>query len=171
MAGIFAVAFLGRATLVFNGASAEPPLEEAGVKEALSVANEERCMSPSIAADIKNRLQEVSRREAAAAKTAKELADLKDRVDARLAELETANAAYKANLDAAAAKRDADIAKLAAIYTGMKPAQASAIISKMDPQFSAGLLASIADEQAAAIVAAMPPEKAYLISVLLANGR
>ncbi len=65
--------------------------------------------------------------------------------------------------------RNEDIAKLAAIYEGMKPAQAGQIINEMDSKFAAGLLSAMNNEQAALVVASMDANKAYLVSVILAN--
>jgi len=90
-------------------------------------------------------------------------------IEKRLAELEGANEDLQEKITVVQDARSADIQKLAAIYEGMKPAQAGEIINEMDAKFAAGLISSMNSEQAALVVANMDAQKAYLVSVILAN--
>ena len=128
-----------------------------------------QCLSAEVAAALSERLDSLEKEEKALADKKSALDVYQQQIEKRLSDLNAANTAFTEGIAAHEEARDADIAKLAAIYEGMKPAQASAIIGKMDPKFAAGLLGAMSSEQAAAVVAAMEPETAYLVSVILAN--
>lgn len=127
------------------------------------------CVDPELAAALKSRIAGLDSRETALADRETELKTYEAQIDKRLAELEQANSDLQKNIKFIEDSKNADIMKLAAIYEGMKPAQASQIINEMDAKFAAGLLSSMNSEQAAQIVANMDAQKAYLVSVILAN--
>ena len=172
LAVLFFASFAGRASLmaaeVANPATGEhAPSRVSGDKP----ASPKQCITGELAAEMTARLQKLEIDEIDLASRKAEQSVLDSHTLKRLDELEALNTKYQALLDAIDKQKDADISKIAAIYGGMKPAQASAIIAEMDPKFAAGLLRAIPPEQSAPIVAALPPDKAYLITIILANDR
>ncbi len=61
------------------------------------------------------------------------------------------------------------VARLARIYEGMKPAEASAIMGNLDDQTLLGVLAAMDDVSAAKVLAAMDPTQAARLTRLLAT--
>lgn len=133
------------------------------------IAGVASCVDGELAAVVKDRMYSLDSRETAIADRESELKTYEQQIDKRLAELEDANEKLQANIQVVQDARNADIQKLAAIYEGMKPAQAGQIINEMDAKFAAGLISSMNNEQAALVVANMDSQKAYLVSVILAN--
>ncbi len=167
LAIIFSVSFVGRVAVLASDVTAGMP-DPAPVTHENDSANF-TCVDGALAASVKDRIAALDDRETYIADRSSELKAYERQIEKRLTELEEANMKLKANIETHQSARDADIAKLAAIYEGMKPAQASEIINEMDPEFAAGLLASMNSEQAAQIVASIDSKRAYLISVILAN--
>ncbi len=165
---IFFVSFVGRLAVMASDVSsadgAPPP-----IAPELAAGHGEACVGGELAVAVRDRIISLDKRETAIADREAELKTYEAQVDKRLAELEEANNKLQANIKTVQDASNADIAKLAAIYQGMKPAQAGEIINEMDAKFAAGLIASMNNEQAAQIVANMDSQKAYLISVILAN--
>ena len=165
LATIFTAAFFGRIVVFasdLNDSLTAPP-------DVKSSSSEFTCIDGVLAENVKERIATLDARETDIANRMTEMKAYEKLIETRLAELEKANQKLKGNLEERQVARQADIAKLAAIYEGMKPAQAATIIDEMDPEFAAGLLASMNSEQAAQIVAAIDSQRAYLISVMLAN--
>ena len=167
LAIIFSGSFLGRlavfASDIVNAAADTAPAET------VSTQVEQTCVDGDLAAAIKERAVALDTNEAALAERKATLQVYESQIERRLSELEGANEKLRATLIEHQESRNADIAKLAAIYEGMKPQQAGDIINEMDPKFAAGLLAAMNSEQAALVVATLDAKKAYLISVILAN--
>lgn len=127
------------------------------------------CVDGELASAVKDRMYSLDRRETAIADREAELKTYEAQITKRLAELDEANTDLQGKIQVVKDARNEDIAKLAAIYEGMKPDQAGKIINEMDSKFAAGLLSAMNNEQAARVVASMDSEKAYLVSVILAN--
>lgn len=162
---VFFGSFIGRvAVMASDIAGAGTP---ARVDHAVTPAN--ACIGGELAAAVKDRMYALDARETKIADREAELKTYERQVDKRLAELEEANNKLQTSIKIVQDARNEDIAKLAAIYEGMKPAQAGEIINEMDAKFAAGLISSMNSEQAAQIVANMDSQKAYLVSVILAN--
>ena len=167
LAIIFSASFLGRFAVLASDIADGLPADSAA---ALAPENADfTCVDGDLAAAVSDRIVALDEREARMASRASELKAYEQQIEVRLAELEKANGILKANIETHQSARNSDIAKLAAIYEGMKPAQAADIINEMNPEFAAGLLASMNSEQAAAIVASIDSKRAYMISVMLAN--
>ncbi|WP_425409241.1 MotE family protein [Hyphococcus sp.] len=163
---IFCGSFIGRiAVMASDAASADAPADPAQQAGAPADA----CIGGELAAAVKDRMSALDGRERKIADREAELKTYERQVDKRLAELEEANNKLQTSIKIVQDARNADIQKLAAIYAGMKPAQAGGIINEMDAKFAAGLISSMNSEQAAQIVANMDSQKAYLVSVILAN--
>lgn len=162
---IFCGSFIGRIAVLAEdiaGTGSSDPL-------ATQIAAAGACVDGELAAAVKDRMISLDNRETALADREAELKTYEAQIDKRLAELESANEQLASNINAVQDARNADIQKLAAIYEGMKPAQAGQIINEMDAKFAAGLISSMNSEQAAQVVANMDAQKAYLVSVILAN--
>lgn len=134
-----------------------------------ATASVDACIGGELATAVKSRMEALDSRETKIADREAELKIYESQVDKRLAELEEANNKLQSSIKIVQDARSADIQKLAAIYAGMKPADAGEIINEMDAKFAAGLISSMDSEQAARIVANMDSQKAYLVSVILAN--
>ena len=163
---VFFGSFVGRvAVLASDMVGGAGPKPAAGHAE----AEANSCIGGELAAAVKDRMYALDGRETALADREAELKTYESQIDKRLAELEQANDKLQKNIQIVQDARSEDIQKLAAIYEGMKPAQAGQIINEMDAKFAAGLLSSMSSEQAAQVVANMDSGKAYLVSVILAN--
>ncbi|WP_090522298.1 MotE family protein [Paracoccus isoporae] len=102
-------------------------------------------------------------------------------LDDRRAEIETARAALKAELDRLSAARErqslsrtrdqqevaADADRIVALYQAMKPRDAAAVISSLPEEFAAELLIRIHPDSGARIVAAIAPEKAAVLTTYM----
>lgn len=165
LALVFFFSFVGRLTVI-AAETVEVQSESPGHSNSLA---EPGCVDAALAVVVKERLAALEKNEANLAERNTELKAYELQIEKRLADLKHANTVFTRQIDEKQKERDADIAKLAAIYEGMKPAQASEIMAEMDPKFAAGLLSSMSNEQAAQVVASMDSEKAYLVSVILAN--
>ena len=164
MGVVFFGSFVGRIAVLASEATGKAPGPHAD-----DIAAVASCVDGDIAAAVKDRMYSLDSRETAIADREAELKTYEAQIDKRLAELEAANDKLQTNIQVVQDARNGDIQKLAAIYEGMKPAQAGAIINEMDAKFAAGLISSMNSEQAAAVVANMDSQKAYLVSVILAN--
>ena len=122
-----------------------------------------------LAAMIKSRTAEIEQRLAAINEREETLKAVEMRVDAKLKELEAAQASLAEVANRVDAANGKDIKALADMYANMKPAQAGAIFNAMEPAFAAGFLTAIRAESAAAILASMEPQKAYAVSVIIAG--
>lgn len=166
LAATFFFSFIGRFAVMASDiqAIAKPHSEDSEVSEGQNV-----CIEPSLAAAVRSKLTKLEEDEASLIERKKELQLYDRQIAERLRELETANAQFSSYVAARKSAQASDVAKLAAIYEGMKPSQASAIMMEMDPKFAAGVLSSMSNDKASQVVASMDAEKAYLISVILAN--
>ncbi|WP_428408219.1 MotE family protein [Hyphococcus sp.] len=162
---MFFGSFAGRIAVMASEATAKP----GGMPQAGDLAGVASCVDGDLAAAVKDRMYSLDTRELAIADREAELKTYEAQIDKRLAELEDANEKLQEKITVVKDARNADIQKLAAIYEGMKPAQAGQIINEMDAKFAAGLISSMNSEQAALVVANMDAQKAYLVSVILAN--
>ncbi len=118
---------------------------------------------------LKEREARLTEREAAVAARAQALAVAGKAVDAKIAELKTAEEKLSARLALADGAAEADVAKLTAVYESMKPKEAAAVFEQMAPDFAAGFLGRMNAGAAAAILSGLSPEKAYTVSVILAG--
>ncbi len=167
LAIIFSGSFLGRlavmASDIADAASQPAPMETTHATDA------QLCVDGELAEAVRARTVALDAEETALSERKAKLAVYDSQIEKRLSELEGVNDNLRATMDEHRATQNADIAKLAAIYEGMKPKQAGDIINEMDPKFAAGLLAAMNAEQAAQVVATLDSKKAYLISIILAN--
>lgn len=161
---VFFGSFVGRIAVMAADATAKTGMPKDG-----DIAAVASCIDGDLAAAVKDRMYSLDTRELAITDREAELKTYEAQIDKRLAELEGANEKLSEKIKIVKDARDADIQKLAAIYEGMKPAQAGEIINEMDAKFAAGLISSMNSEQAALVVANMDAQKAYLVSVILAN--
>ncbi|WP_240758277.1 MotE family protein [Palleronia sediminis] len=119
--------------------------------------------------DLAARADRMTEREAALAERERRLARGEEALRAQLDEIKAAEDDLRALLQMADEAAEADLARLAAVYEAMKPAEAATLFKQMPPAFAAGFLGLMRPELAAAILAAMPPEGAYAVSVMLAG--
>lgn len=167
LAIIFLASFLGRFAVLASEVTGNAPGPAPNPQQDASASH--TCVDGALATAVKDRIVALDARDANIANRVSELKAYEQQIEKRLSELEQANTQLKANIETHQTARNNDIEKLAAIYEGMKPSQASEIINEMDPEFAAGLLASMNSEQAAQIVASIDSKRAYMISVMLAN--
>lgn len=118
---------------------------------------------------IQEREAELAERAARLEARESRLGDAEMRVGAQLREIEAGEAELRRLLDIADAGAEDDVARLAAVYEAMKPADAGALFEEMPPSFAAGFLSRMSPPASAAILAALPPEAAYAISVTIAG--
>lgn len=108
-------------------------------------------------------------REEALADRERAVAAAQTLVEARLAELEAAEARLRTLISVSDAAAETDIAQLTQVYEAMEPTQAAALFTQMDPSFAAGFLSRMAAPASAALMAELAPEVAYAISVTIAT--
>jgi flagellar motility protein MotE (MotC chaperone) len=170
LSGFFLVSFMARAAVLASEVSSAGKLGSPAVAtNAGKRMSRADCVAPELAASVIEADERARLRDEKLAEREQTLKIVEGRIERRLKELEDSRKVFVDAAEKASGKRTADLQKVAAVYAGMKPAQAGAIIDGMDPQFAAGLLAAMSSETAAAIVAAMDPEKAYAVTVLMAN--
>jgi flagellar motility protein MotE (MotC chaperone) len=92
-----------------------------------------------------------------------------EEVRAAIADLEAARAALEARMASSDAASETDVARLTAVYEGMKPKDAAALFVAMEPSFAAGFLSRMRPEAAAAILSGIPSDVAYALSVVMAG--
>lgn len=161
---LFACAFVGRAAVMAEELTREPKAAS-DKKSSASMS----CISGPLAEEMRTRLKSAEEREAALADRESKLKALQAHIEQRTSELETLNKTVAASVSAAQEARNADVRRVAAMYEGMKPAAAGAIIARMDPSFAASLLLSMNAETASAIMASLDADRAYAITVLMAE--
>jgi flagellar motility protein MotE (MotC chaperone) len=161
---LFACAFFGRAAVMAEELTRAP--DGAPEKKAAAGAS---CISGPLAEELRTRLKETEEKEAALSAREEKLKALAAHIDTRTSELEALNKTVAASVSAAKEARNADVRRVAAMYEGMKPAAAGAIIARMDPSFAASLLLSMNSETASAIMASLEADRAYAITVLMAE--
>ena len=83
--------------------------------------------------------------------------------------MEAAGARLEARMARSATASAEDLARLTAVYEGMKPKDAATLFEAMDPDFAAGFLARMRPEPAAAIFSNLAPTAAYALSVVMAG--
>lgn len=135
-----------------RGQSCEPPedlqalLEAFGERESRIAASE---------AAIRDRMHALS------------IAD--DEIQAKIAELNAADAQLRDTMTMAETASENDLERLTKVYESMKPKQAAALFEEMDPNFAAGFLGRMRPEAAANVMAGLSPEAAHIFSVVLAG--
>lgn len=121
--------------------------------EMLAAINEERGLLANQRAALSQRSAEIDlANEALAIETAR-LDELKTEVESLL---ERANAAHVADVD-----------RLVALYSNMKPKDAAAIMNDLDLEVTITVLGTMAERNAAPILAALNPVRARALSLIL----
>lgn len=120
-------------------------------------------------ADLMQRREALSAREASLERKATAVRDAEAAVRAQLAELEALENRLTAIVEVASTAAEEDVARLVAAYQAMDGKRAAAIFETMDVSFAAGLIARMRDEPAASILSSLPPERAYAITVHIAG--
>ena len=167
LAILFLASFLARAAAI--AADATGMRTESAARPAAKDANAGACIDAAFGASLLQSAQRVEAKEARLAQQEQALNAIEARIEQRLAELDGVRAEFTEAAAKIADARDAELGKVSAVYSNMKPAQAASIIDGMDARFAAGLLSQMSGESAASIVAAMAPKKAYAVTVLMAN--
>lgn len=122
-----------------------------------------------ILAALAERENRVAEREAALDTREAALSLAEQRIDEKLAELETAETELRATIALAETASENDLTQLTSVYENMAPEEAAAVFSQMTPDFAAGFLARMRPDLAAAVLAGLEPNAAYEISVILAG--
>ena len=130
----------------------------------------------SMEADLQQLLVKLQQRERMLIEQEERLADREraleiagDAIDAKLEELQAAEAALGATLSLAETASEGDLTRLTEVYEKMKPKEAAAMFEEMEPMFAAGFLARMNPDAAAGIMAGLTPKVAYTLSVVLAG--
>ena len=161
---LFACAFIGRAAVM-----AEELTHGADGATASAEKSPPSCISGPLAEELRAKLKQAEQREAMLAEREGKLKALQAHLDRRTEELEALNKTVSEAVSAAEQARTADVRRVAAMYEGMKPAAAGAIIARMDASFAASLLLSMNAESSSAIMASLDADRAYAITVLMAE--
>lgn len=123
----------------------------------------------ALSAALSAREARLATREAALTDRMAALALAEAAVTSRLSALEAAESRLTAPLTRAEGAASADLDRLTAVYSAMKPQQAATLFAAMAPDFAAGFLGRMAPEAAAAVLGGMEPQAAYAISAILAG--
>lgn len=118
---------------------------------------------------LRNREQQLNRREAQIEDRMKALEIADQTVDRKLAALVQAEQRLSETLAMADGAAEGDLSKLTSVYEKMKPKDAAALFEEMAPEFAAGFLGRMRPESAASIMAGLSPKAAYTVSVILAG--
>lgn len=170
VSSLLVLAALFLATCVARAASIAADVAQKGAeKPAVARAEAGRCVDAQFGAALLQSAERVKAREEALSEREDALKVIEARIEKRFGELDAVRAEFSAAAEKVANARGAELGKVAAVYSNMKPAQAAAIIDSMDSKFASGLLVQMSGESAASIVAAMDPRKAYAVTVLMAN--
>lgn len=164
LAGLFLLACVARAAAI-----AADIVQNNAAKPTVAEAEAGRCVDERLGASLLESAKSLKAREEALGEREEALKFIETRIEKRIGELDAVRAEFSAAAEKIANARSAELGKVAAVYSNMKPAQAAAIIDGMDSKFASGLLAQMSSESAASIVAAMDPKKAYAVTVLMAN--
>lgn len=118
---------------------------------------------------LREREERVAQQEAQITDRLHALRIAEETVEARLAELVTAEERLRETLAVADGATERDVAQLTTVYEQMKSKEAAAVFEEMDPNFAAGFLARMRPEVAASVLEGMDPRAAYAVSVILAG--
>jgi hypothetical protein len=66
---------------------------------------------------------------------------------------------------------DRDLDRLVALYEGMKPAQAAAVLEQLDPELSTRILLGMRARQAAKVLASLSPKRAADLTTRMIRAR
>jgi flagellar motility protein MotE (MotC chaperone) len=134
---------------------------EGGAKEKWS--NEE----VSFFSKLNDRKKELDLKESELAKLEEELLKRKQELDEKLKQLETMRAEISKTLKTRVASDHEKVDKLVAVYSTMKPAQASKIIETLDEDLAVEILDNMKKKSAAEILNMMDAKKARKLSEML----
>ena len=125
----------------------------------------------AILLDLRQRRQELERRDATIATRESVLAAAEQKIAARVEELRTLQSQL-ANLDLARQQReDANWQSLVKVYETMKPREAATIFNDLAMPVLLPVIGRMKDAKAAAILAAMAPDKARDVTAQLAKSK
>ena len=123
----------------------------------------------SLLESIRNRQEQLSRKEEEIATRQKVLNEAEVRIAVQLEKLEQAEQNLARTLAIADSAAENDLQQLTEVYEKMKPKNAAEVFGTMDISFAAGFLSRMRPESAAGILSEMPPNAAYSISVVMAG--
>lgn len=118
---------------------------------------------------IRNRQEQLSKREVEIAERQLELNFVEQRIAQQLAVLKQAEQKLADTLAIADSAAENDLKQLTEVYEKMKAKNAAEIFGTMEISFAAGFLSRMKPESAAGILSEMPPNAAYSISVVMAG--
>ncbi|MEM9796289.1 MAG: hypothetical protein AAF919_07355 [Pseudomonadota bacterium] len=119
--------------------------------------------------DIARRSDALAAQEADLALREQDHAIARQEITAALEDMAAAEARLEARMFQSNAASEDDVARLTAVYEGMKAKDAAVLFEAMAPEFAAGFLGRLKPDVAAAIMAGLTPERAYALSVILAG--
>lgn len=90
-------------------------------------------------------------------------------IEARLADLEAAEARLAVLITTSDGAAEADILRLTRVYETMDAAHTAALFEQMEPSFAAGFISRMSPAAGAELMAEMTPETAYAVSVIIAT--
>lgn len=90
-------------------------------------------------------------------------------IEARLSELEAAEARLAELITMSDGAAEADILRLTRVYETMDAAHTAALFEQMEPSFAAGFISRMSPAAGAELMAEMTPETAYAVSVIMAT--
>jgi len=162
---VFAVsAVLRIGTLDFAFAQETPPTPLAGA----SVPGMTQTIQTALH-DIERLRRELALREVEVADREQAIATAQALVEARLAELEAAEARLEVLIATSDSAAETDLDRLTRVYETMAATEAAAIFEQMDPSFAAGFLTRMTPAASATLMAELTPEQAYAVTVVIAT--
>ena len=90
-----------------------------------------------------------------------------DKVEIETRKLQELKGEITALLDKVQAAQTADLARLVSVYSGMKPAEAAAIMNTLDIEVTVMVLGQMQERKVAPIIAKMNPVRAQAISKII----
>jgi len=152
---------------VITSGSSVLPIGEAAASAGPAVSDSER----ALLTDLRNRRQELDRREAALTERANVLTAAETRLTARLDELKSLQTRLEAMEKARQTQIEANWRGLVKVYEDMRPRDAAAICNELDFEVLIPVLDRMKEAKAATLLAAMDPARAREATGRLAKRR
>lgn len=162
VSGLTRIVSASLSNLPEDGAAEEP----ADARDLLCPPSDEVAV---LLGQIAGRDAELTARETAVALREQDIAVARQEIGGALTRLSDAEASLAARMQQSSTASEADIARLVAVYEGMKPKDAAVLFEAMDAGFASGFLSRMRPESASALFSNLTPDKAYALSAIMAG--
>ncbi|MEO0859492.1 MAG: hypothetical protein AAFY65_02680 [Pseudomonadota bacterium] len=157
------------ARIVSAGLSTLPEVEAESPQDATALLCPPSGEVAALLKQIEARDQTLDQREATLAVREQDMRVARQEILASLDTLAEAEARLEARMHQSNTASAEDVARLTAVYEGMKPKDAAVLFEAMEVAFASGFLSRMRPDAAAAIFSNLSPEKAYALSVMMAG--